>query len=299
MKLVIAIALLCLSKLVVGEGEGATDQGGQWDFVDGQWVFIPGKEGTPRPVNRTDANCPVACPAGWNTWGPLTDHCYLMPAQPVVTDTFWNNVAFCKASEPTSYPLVINDLAEQLVGSAVVLQYAPSYLEQLTNIFAWFGGYATPEGWVWMDGTEQKDNVLMTLVHFIGSKENGTCLGAEAKTLGVWQTRPCSDKTGAPICEMAKRRVCGATGGMLPISPIKLDENSIKALFPKAPSLPFLDITKVGSTIFGGGANGVIAPLTGGGGNPLDKLPIGGGVTGLPVTLPGKLPLPFGGLGRK
>lgn len=37
-------------------------------------------------------------------------------------------------------------------------------------------------------------------------KQNGTCIGAEAKTLGEWQTYACNERTGAVICEMAKKR---------------------------------------------------------------------------------------------
>jgi len=225
-----------------------------------------GGEGTGKPA-VDDSKCPVACPAGWNTFGPLTDHCYLLPPQPVKTYNFWDGVAYCKASEPTSYPVVINDLSEQLVGSAVVLQYAANYLTTLSNIFVWFGAYAKDDGtWVWLDGSEQTSNILMTLVglkNILKDSKNGTCLGSDAKTLGIWQSRPCSDITGGVICEMSKRRVCGATGGMLPIAPLKLDADTLKNIFPKALSIPFSDIFTQGTALFSNnGTGGILSSLS-------------------------------------
>jgi len=102
------------------------------------------------------------------------------------------------------------------------------------------------------------------LKDLLSKSKNGTCLGSEAKTLGVWQSRPCSDITGAAICEMSKRRVCGATGGMLPISPLKLDADSLKNIFPKALSIPFSDILTQGTTLFSNNGTGGILSSVGG-----------------------------------
>jgi len=173
-----------------------------------------------------------------------------MPAQPAKLDTFWNQQAYCKSVEPTSYIMVIDGLMEQAVGSAVAVQYAANWLALGTNGFLWMGGYTDGQKWNYLDGTDQSGNILMTAANLLGTKENGTCIGADPKTLGLWQSRPCSDTTGAVICEMSKRPVCGPAGGNLPISPISLTVDSLKNLFPKMPSIPFL------GQLLGGGAPG-------------------------------------------
>jgi hypothetical protein len=182
-----------------------------------------------------------------------------MPAQPVKSDTFWNQLAYCKSQEPTSYLFVVDSLFEQAIGSAVSLQYFPSWAAQLTNLHWWLGGYTNEKGWQFLDGTDQSGSILMTaanLVGAVGGVKNNTCIGADAKTLGLWQTYPCDSETGAALCEMPKRPVCGATGGNLPISPISLTAESLKNLFPKMPSIPFL------SSILGSGQSAV-SGLTG------------------------------------
>jgi len=222
----------------------------------------PAATPTPGAVATATDSCPIACPVGWNSWGP-SEHCYLMPAQPAILDTFWNQQANCKKSEPTSYIVVVDGLAEQAVGSAIAFQYALNWAALGTNGFLWIGGYTDGKGgWKFLDDTDQSGSPLMVLANAIGSKENGTCLGADPKTLGAWQTRPCSDLTGAVICEMPKRPVCGPTGGMLPVTPINFTPESLKNLFPKAISLPFI------GNLFGGGGN----PAPGGGGGPLGGL---------------------------
>jgi len=300
MKSIIAIALLCWSSPLIkavsesdsdaiafhkifrdtGDGTFKIDPtdvcGKDVQFCCSPCTTTGGTGGTGGKPGEDTSKCPVACPAGWNTFGPLTDHCYLMPPQPVKTYNFWDGVAYCKASEPTSYPVVINDLSEQLVGSAVVLQYAANYILQISNIFAWFGAYAKDDGsWVWLDGSEQKDNILMALVGLkdvLAKSKNGTCLGADAKTLGVWQSRPCSDLTGGVICEMKKRNVCGATGGMLPISPLKLDMEGIKNLFPKGIGIPFSDVFTLGGNLFSNnGTGGILSTIGSGASSIVDK----------------------------
>jgi hypothetical protein len=175
-----------------------------------------------------------------------------MPEQPVHTDTFWNQDARCKKEEPTSYVLVVDGLAEQAVGTAVMLQYVANYLALVTNSFVWLGGWADGKKWNWLDGQDQSGNVLMLAANILGGFENGTCLGADPKTLGIWAPRPCSDTTGAVVCEMAPRRVCGKTGGSLPISPISLSLDKLKELFPKMPSIPLL------GQILGSDAGGLV-----------------------------------------
>jgi hypothetical protein len=197
-------------------------------------------------------NCPIACPYGWNKWGPFTKNCYLMPPQPLHLDTFWNQYQHCTSKEPTSYPLVINDLIEQALGTAVALQYAPSYALALSNAHLWLGAYVDYNG-QWQSGDGSKPNgVLMITAKLVGER-NGTCMSADPKTLGAWLPRPCKDDTGAVICEMAPRPVCdGRTGGMLPISPVQL--NNLKDIVPKMPSIPiFGQILGSGSLLGLGG----------------------------------------------
>jgi len=154
--------------------------------------------------------------------------------------------------------MVIDGLMEQALGSAVAFQYAANWLALGTNGFLWMGGYTDGTKWNYLDGTDQSGNILMTAANLLGGKANGTCIGADPKTLGLWQSRPCTDTTGAVICEMPKRPVCGATGGMLPVSPISLTPESLKNLFPKMPSIPFL------GQLLGGGTGAPGAGLLGG-----------------------------------
>jgi len=195
-------------------------------------------------------NCPIACPYGWNKWGPFTKNCYLMPSQPLKLDTFWNQYSYCKSKEPTSYPLVVNDLVEQALGTAVALQYAPSYFLQLTNAHLWLGAYVDYNGnWVVADGS-RPNGVLMITPKLVGAR-NGTCMSADPKTLGAWLPRPCKDDTGAVICEMAPRPVCdGRTGGLLPVGDIDLKDSS--KIVPKMPSIPILGQVLGGGDILSG-----------------------------------------------
>jgi len=173
-----------------------------------------------------------------------------MPAQPLKLDTFWNQVQHCRRNEPTSYPLVINDLIEQALGTGVALQYAPSYFLQITNAHLWLGAFFDERtgNWTSLDPLVKPSELLMITGKLSGDLfgNRGKCLSADPKTLGAHLARPCNDDTGAVICEMAPRPVCdGRTGGILPISPIKLDGNNI---IPKMPGIPLF-----GQVLGGGG----------------------------------------------
>jgi hypothetical protein len=198
-------------------------------------------------------NCPIACPYGWNKWGPFTKNCYLMPAQPLHLDTFWKQYEHCKRQEPTSYPLVINDVVEQALGTAVALQYAPSYAVALSNAHLWLGGFVDPRtgNWAMADGSTPNPIGMIT-VKVTGTR-NGLCISADPKTVGIWTARDCKDDTGAVICEMAPRPVCnGRTGGMLPISPIGIDKIlSGKDIIPKMPSIPIFGQVLGGGNLLG------------------------------------------------
>jgi len=200
-----------------------------------------------------DADCPIACPFGWNRLGPFTKHCYLLPAQPMRLDTFWKQYEYCQNQEPTSYPAVINNLVEQALFTAVAIQYAGSYALALTNAHLWLGGFVNRNNrWVLADGSEP-DGALMLPTKLLGAR-NGTCLSTDPKTLGVWIPRPCKDDTGVVACEMAPRPVCdGRTGGMLPISGFN-PANLGDALLQKMPSIPVIGQPLGGGSLLGGTA---------------------------------------------
>jgi len=201
--------------------------------------------------------CPIACPYGWNKWGPFTKNCYLMPSQPLKLDTFWNQYHYCKSKEPTSYPLVVNDLVEQALATGVALQYTPSYFLQLTNAHVWLGAWTDPNGnWVVADGSKPNGVLMLPakVGEIVGGSRNGSCLSADPKTLGAWLPRPCNDDTGVVFCEMAQRPVCdGRTGGLLPLGDIDLKDSS--KLIPKNPSIPLFGQLLGGGSLLGLGGD--------------------------------------------
>jgi len=183
------------------------------------------------------SQCATGCPVGWNTLGGLSKNCYLMPAQPLKVDTMRNQLSYCQNQDADSYPVVINDVLEQGLLSVVVLQYKDTWIAQLGMPFVWLGAYVDPTGrWVFLDNSDQSQNLLMLPQNVVNLRTNDTCLGADPKTVGVWLARPCSDLNGVAICETPKRQICGARGGDLPVSTIDL-KNAVN-LIPNAASLP-------------------------------------------------------------
>jgi hypothetical protein len=56
-----------------------------------------------------------------------------------------------------------------------------------------------------LDGTNAIKNVFFVGSDLLGTLKNGTCLIADAKTVGSWKATPCDDKIGMAICEMSQK----------------------------------------------------------------------------------------------
>jgi len=241
-------------QVIVQPSQVVYEQQPQVVYQPSQVVVQPPQQVYVQPAVQAK-NCPIACPYGWNKFGPFTRNCYLMPSQPLKLDTFWNSVNYCRSKEPTSYPMVINDLVEQALATGVALQYAPSYALALSNAHVWFGVYFDDRtgNWTSLDPATKPSELGMIIgkVSSAVGGNRGMCMSGEPKALGAWLVKPCSDDTGTAWCEMAPRPVCdGRTGGLLPIAPIDLSKP--QNLIPKMPSIPIIGQLLGGGSLLGG-----------------------------------------------